>query len=64
MRLLLFNGYSAFVEDDEEVLLINIGGGYTHCEGFNVTELYTCGSNDKYYLCIFYHNNKRTEFKF
>lgn len=29
MRLLLLNGYSAFVEEDEKVLLINSGGGYT-----------------------------------
>lgn len=29
MRLLLLNGYSAFVEEDEKVLLINCGGGYT-----------------------------------
>lgn len=62
MRLLLLNGYSAFVEEDEKVLLIK-QWWWLHCEVFNATELYTCGSNDKCHLCIFYYNKKRTEFK-
>ena len=29
MGLLLFDGYRAFVEDDEKVLVIDSGDGYT-----------------------------------